>query len=509
MPKIFNRGLNVNVSDEAGLVVNGNEIVDSTGALVGGGSTGPTGPTGPAGAAGDTGPTGDTGAVGPRGGEVPSTVQAFSGTPSTGGVTTNNSDTTLIDTINISHVGSDSSAVYAVLQTVNAGDIIALNDNTDRAVYGTYVVNANVDMGTYNALDVTYSTGSGILQVNDEVKFTVAYLTGPTGPTGWTGYTGYTGDTGPTGYTGYTGYTGDTGDTGPTGPTGYTGYTGDTGPTGYTAQQARYSVDSVVGGAPAAQKISFDTAVAASVTSILVSTTDAGGRNLGADLGSLQAGDVVTVVDLNVGTAYGAYEVISNASSIGYKTLTVANISAGIGSYVGADGITFEWAYRGETGPTGDTGPTGPTGSTGPTGYTGYTGWTGPTGYTGPAGIQTAVVQIDSAEVLALNSTPQIAIPAGGANTIHQVLGVSATMNYNTTAYAVNTELQIIQGGTVIAEESTLLPNVGDLNVTFLMNGGATMGINDDVVVKVGTGDPTLGDSPITVYVTYTTLNVV
>lgn len=121
-----------------------------------------------------------------------------------------------------------------------------------------------------------------------------------------------------------------------------------------------------------------------------------------------------------------------------------------------------------------------------------------------------ASVTIASADVLTLNSVPIDLIPAPGVGYAIEVLSASMKMKYSTTQYATNTQLELFTTGATIAQH-------GQSGILALTNSSirtipiTTTSVVTDVqlvenaalTVTVNTGNPTAGDSDITVYATY------
>ncbi len=119
---------------------------------------------------------------------------------------------------------------------------------------------------------------------------------------------------------------------------------------------------------------------------------------------------------------------------------------------------------------------------------------------------------IATADVLTLNATPIELIAAPGAGFAIEVFSASVKIVYNTTAYATNTTLQVITSGSVIeqaeldvlaASASTYKTLPKPLAAVLVAIPTAQLIDNAAVNVTVKTGDPTLGDSDITIYGTY------
>jgi hypothetical protein len=131
----------------------------------------------------------------------------------------------------------------------------------------------------------------------------------------------------------------------------------------------------------------------------------------------------------------------------------------------------------------------------------------------GDSGIEciqgTAKLTIATADVLTLNSTPLTIVAAQGVGTVIQVISASVKIDFNTTPYATNIQLQIISSGSVKAQHSQNVLDASVSTVRFLAEQAATVATdtqlleNADLQVAVRTGNPTAGDSDITIYVTY------
>ena len=118
--------------------------------------------------------------------------------------------------------------------------------------------------------------------------------------------------------------------------------------------------------------------------------------------------------------------------------------------------------------------------------------------------IEEAYLAISSADVLQLNSTPLTIVPAQGAGTAIEVISASVKMVYNSAAYATNTDLQLMaSGGSInLARDTGVLFSTSDKIRSFALTEGDIIE-NTALVVTTRTGNPTTGDSDITVYVTY------
>lgn len=124
--------------------------------------------------------------------------------------------------------------------------------------------------------------------------------------------------------------------------------------------------------------------------------------------------------------------------------------------------------------------------------------------------IYTASLTIATASVLTLNGTPITIVASPGAGKYIEVVSASATMTFNSAAYATNTNLQLICAGADVAQVTnpTILIATVTKNTKFVdgqtPTAGQTQIIADTALqVKVATGNPATGDSDIKVKVSY------
>jgi len=131
----------------------------------------------------------------------------------------------------------------------------------------------------------------------------------------------------------------------------------------------------------------------------------------------------------------------------------------------------------------------------------------------GDSGIEciqgTAKLTIASADVLHLNTTPIEIVAAPGAGYAIEVISASMKMVYNSATYATNTSLELITAGATNSQASTVIKNSASTirrfaDATTLASATATQLVDNAALnVTVASGDPTAGDSDITIYVTY------
>jgi len=131
----------------------------------------------------------------------------------------------------------------------------------------------------------------------------------------------------------------------------------------------------------------------------------------------------------------------------------------------------------------------------------------------GDSGIEciqgTAKLTIATADVLHLNTTPIEIVAAPGAGYAIEVISASMKMVYNSATYATNTSLELITAGATNSQASTVIKNSASTirrfaDATTLASATATQLVDNAALnVTVASGDPTAGDSDITIYVTY------
>ena len=123
---------------------------------------------------------------------------------------------------------------------------------------------------------------------------------------------------------------------------------------------------------------------------------------------------------------------------------------------------------------------------------------------------QTKTIRIPSASVLTLFTTPYLLIPSPGAGYYIQVLTAACKVNFNTTAYATNTSLNILTDTATRVQHSfsnVLNATLSRISVSSqqVISGAADTQLISDkgVYLKAQTGNPITGDSDIIIYLTY------
>lgn len=119
---------------------------------------------------------------------------------------------------------------------------------------------------------------------------------------------------------------------------------------------------------------------------------------------------------------------------------------------------------------------------------------------------------ITTAQVLTLNSSPITIVSAPGANKTTKVIKATVELTYNSIAYATNTVLQIEHAGSnkvmnqldMLAAANDHFSDIPDVNSA---PGDDQLVENAAIQATVQTGNPTTGNSPINIYVTYIILD--
>lgn len=119
-------------------------------------------------------------------------------------------------------------------------------------------------------------------------------------------------------------------------------------------------------------------------------------------------------------------------------------------------------------------------------------------------------ISISSAEVLALNASPKLLIPAQGPNKVIEFLSALLILDFATAAYALNGTLQVqTVTGNAVVSDLVLLASFLDAaadRVTVVQALSAEvvdLDINEGLELFMPTGETGTGDSPIKVRVSY------
>lgn len=124
--------------------------------------------------------------------------------------------------------------------------------------------------------------------------------------------------------------------------------------------------------------------------------------------------------------------------------------------------------------------------------------------------IQTVKVTIPSADVLISNATRYLCIAAPGVGYALEVVSVFRIVEFNSTPYATNTEMQLITDTSTTPQfilSGGLESTIGGARmtpVTISVPATDTQGIeNKALYYQTGAGNPTAGDSPVSLYITF------
>lgn len=130
-------------------------------------------------------------------------------------------------------------------------------------------------------------------------------------------------------------------------------------------------------------------------------------------------------------------------------------------------------------------------------------------------GTKTETISISSAEFLALNSSPKTLIPAPGSGKFIQIISISSSLDYNTTAYATNVSVffRYGSGGPAINDASWNIAQTADEYFRFSLLSDETgtaisSFVNQPIVAEANTGDPTTGDGTGKVYIIYKVIDL-
>ena len=135
---------------------------------------------------------------------------------------------------------------------------------------------------------------------------------------------------------------------------------------------------------------------------------------------------------------------------------------------------------------------------------------------TGRSKVYSKDVVLTTAELLALFTTPKTLIAAQGANTIVEFISAVLAYDYNSTAYTIGTagNLQVKYTDGSGAAASSTRDTTGFIDQTadkvhLLEKVGGTVipVVNAALVLTLATANPTLGNSPINIKITYKIYN--
>ena len=122
--------------------------------------------------------------------------------------------------------------------------------------------------------------------------------------------------------------------------------------------------------------------------------------------------------------------------------------------------------------------------------------------------IKSASLTIASADVLTLNTTPLTIVAAQGAGYAIEVISASVSIVFNSAAYAANTTLTLLHSGASFEQAASTTLDATVTQIANFVKGTPSDSQTQilsgvDLNVSARTGDPTTGDSDITVNVLY------
>lgn len=119
-------------------------------------------------------------------------------------------------------------------------------------------------------------------------------------------------------------------------------------------------------------------------------------------------------------------------------------------------------------------------------------------------GIYRKKVSLSSAQILALNTTPIEAIAAPGAGKVIVIHQMTAKLTYNTATYGgANSAISLVDSSLHSLASCTILASTSDTIRRATLDGDKVIDENSAIDLYVSLGDPTTGDSPVDVYITY------
>lgn len=113
--------------------------------------------------------------------------------------------------------------------------------------------------------------------------------------------------------------------------------------------------------------------------------------------------------------------------------------------------------------------------------------------------LQKTRITLTSAQIRAIGTTPIVAIPAQGVNTVIKVISVVAKLNYYFSAYA-NNSLSVTQGSSTLSSISSFLNNGSNIVKSGTLDG---IELSENTEVKLDGIDSATGLGTVDVYITY------
>jgi len=116
-------------------------------------------------------------------------------------------------------------------------------------------------------------------------------------------------------------------------------------------------------------------------------------------------------------------------------------------------------------------------------------------------------VTISSAEMLDIHDTPKELIAAPGANKVIRVLDILNFLDFNSAAYVTGANKFTVEYGAnnyeIFSLNDALITSAADRVERGVYSTTEQLGVNEAVVATMATADPTDGDSPLYMWLTY------
>ena len=132
-----------------------------------------------------------------------------------------------------------------------------------------------------------------------------------------------------------------------------------------------------------------------------------------------------------------------------------------------------------------------------------------------PADVRAVKVALSSAQILALNTTPIQMIAAPGAGLAIQVIGAFIDILFNTAAYVANPNFNLITNTATIQQFTHPFVFTASIATLRGLDHSLAVGAADTQIIANQAlnaftliGDPTVGDSPANVYITYRIITI-
>lgn len=134
------------------------------------------------------------------------------------------------------------------------------------------------------------------------------------------------------------------------------------------------------------------------------------------------------------------------------------------------------------------------------------------------SGVFTDKVSLSSAQILALNATPQGLVAAPGAGKVIQPLFYLINYTYGTITYATNTNMRfyyqgiptlgVVSNSMLTRTASYMMRQTSASTTAFAFDLAGNNPTNKALVVDVETGNPTAGDGIVDIYITYAIISL-